>query len=61
MINISYGPNIANLPLGSAFWSWTLPSNNSNPWGKLENPTNIVDLIDFLICPLMNFIGKEAL
>jgi len=38
-----------------------LPFNNSKPWGQLENPTNIIDFLDFLECPLMNFIGNDAL
>jgi len=36
MIGISYGPIVANSPLGGASWSWTLPSNNSSPCGRLE-------------------------
>jgi hypothetical protein len=54
MIGIPFGPNIANSPFGGA---WMLPSNNSSPCGRLENPTNIVDLLDFLACPLMNITG----
>jgi hypothetical protein len=61
MIDISYGPNIANSPFGGASWSWMLPSNNSSPDGRLENPTTIVDLLDFPICPLMNLTSNEAL
>jgi hypothetical protein len=61
MIGIPYGPNTANSPFGSASWSWTLPSNNSSPCGRLENPTNIIDLLDFFTHPPMNLIGNEAL
>jgi hypothetical protein len=48
MIGIPCGLDTTNSPFGSAFGSWTLPSNNSSPCGRLENPTNIVDLLDFL-------------
>jgi hypothetical protein len=33
----------------------------SSPYERPENPTNIVDLLDFLACPPMNFIGSETL
>jgi hypothetical protein len=59
-IDISYGPYIANSPFGSALWPWMLPSNNSSPYGRLENPATIVNLLDFPICPLMNLISNEA-
>jgi hypothetical protein len=58
MIGIPFGFDIANSPFGGA---WMLPSNNSNPCGRLENPTNIVDLLDFFVCLPMNLIGNEAL
>jgi hypothetical protein len=61
MINIPYDLGIVNSPFGGASWSWTLPSNNSNPCGRHENLTNIVDLLDFYVCPPMNFISNEAL
>jgi hypothetical protein len=61
MIGILYGLNIANSPFGGASWSWTLSSNNSSPCGRLENLTYKFDLLDFLACPPMNFIGNEAL
>ncbi len=61
MIDISYVPNITNSPFGGASWSWMLPSNNSSPYGGLENPTTIVDLLDFRICPLMNLTSNEVL
>jgi hypothetical protein len=38
-----------------------LPSNNSKPWEKLRNSTNIIDLLDFPKCPLVNLISKNAL
>ncbi len=58
MIGIPFGSDIANSPFGGA---WMLPSNNSSPCGRLENPTNIIDLLDFLVCLPMNLIGNEAL
>jgi hypothetical protein len=61
MIGIPYGLDTTNSPFGRASCSWTLPSNNSSPCGRLENPTNIVDLLNFPIWPLMNLIGNEAL
>jgi hypothetical protein len=48
MIRIPFGPNIANSLFGGA---WMLPSNNSSPCGRLENPTSIVDLLHFLASP----------
>jgi hypothetical protein len=48
MVGIPFGPNIANSPFGGA---WMLPSNNSSSCVNLENPTNIVDLLDFLLAP----------
>ncbi len=53
-------PPVASL-FGGASWSWTLPSNNSSPCGRLENPANIVDLFDFPDYPLMNLLNNEAL
>jgi hypothetical protein len=38
---------IANSPLGGSSLSWWLSSNNFNPFGRLENPTNIIDVLDF--------------
>ncbi len=61
MTNIPFSPNIANSRFGSAFWSWMLFSNNSSPCGRPKNPISIVDLLDFLVCHLMNLIGNEAL
>jgi len=61
MTGIPYGLDIANSPFGGAFWSWTLPSNNSSPHGRFENPTNIVGLLDFHACPPMNITYIEAL
>jgi hypothetical protein len=48
MISIPFGSNIANSPFEGA---WMLPSNKSNPRGRLKNPANTVDLLDFLVCP----------
>jgi hypothetical protein len=61
MINIPYDLGITNSPFGGASWSWTLASNNSSPFGRLENLTNIVDLLYFYVCPPMNFISNEVL
>jgi len=61
IISISYDLNITNSPFGGASWSWMLPSNNSSSYGRSKNPPNIVDLLDFSTCPLMNFTGNEAL
>jgi hypothetical protein len=61
MIGILYGLDIANSPFGGASWSWTLPSNNSSLRGRPENPTNIVDLLDFPTCSPMNLTSNEAL
>jgi hypothetical protein len=36
-----------------------LPSNNSNPCGKLKNEANIVDLFDFLAYPPLNLNGSD--
>ncbi len=58
MIGIPFGFDIANSPFGGA---WMLPSNNSSPCERPRNLANIVDLLDFLICPPMNFIGNETL
>jgi hypothetical protein len=58
MIGIPFGFEIANSPFGGA---WMLPSNYSSPCGRLENPANIVYLLDFLVCLLVNIIGNEAL
>jgi hypothetical protein len=60
MIGILYGLDIANSPFGGASWSWTLPSNNSSLRGRPENPTNIVDLLDFHLFILINHIGNKA-
>jgi hypothetical protein len=38
---------IVNSPLGGSSLSWWLSSNNFNPFGRLENPTNIIDVLDF--------------
>jgi hypothetical protein len=35
--------------------------DNSNPCGKLENPPNKMDLLDFPIWPPINFIDNETL
>jgi hypothetical protein len=40
--------------------AWTLPSNKSKPWGSLENLANIIELLDFLACP-MKVTSKKAL
>jgi hypothetical protein len=61
MIDIPYGLDITNSPFGGASWSWTLPSNNSSLCGRPKNPANIVDLLDFLVGPLMNLTSSEAL
>jgi len=61
MTNIPFNPNIANSQFGGAFWSWMLLTNNSSPCGRPKNPISIVDLLDFLVCHLMNLIGNEAL
>ncbi len=61
MIGIPCGPDLINSLVGNALWSWMLPSNNLNPCGRFQNPINIIDLLDFLTSPLMNFIGNETL
>ncbi len=37
---------IVNSPLGGSSLSCWLPSNNFNPFGRLENPTNLIDVLD---------------
>jgi len=37
MIGIPCGFNTTNSPFGGVYWSWTLPSSNSSPCGRLEN------------------------
>jgi hypothetical protein len=61
MINIPFNFNIANSPFGGAYWSCMLFSNNSSACGRPKNLANIVDLLNFLVCPLMNLIGNEVL
>jgi len=61
MIGIPCGSNLTNSPIGNAFWSWMLLSNNSHPYGRPENLANIVDLLYFLACPPMDLIGNETL
>ncbi len=51
MISIPCGFDIANSQVGDASWSWTLPSNDSNPCGSPENPANVVDLLFFCLSP----------
>jgi len=51
MIGIPYDLDITNSPFKGAWWSWTLPSNNSSSRGRPKNLANIVDLLDFPICP----------
>ncbi len=51
MIGIPCDLDTTNSPFGGAYWSWMLLSNKSSPCGKLENPANIIDLLDFLVAP----------
>jgi len=53
--------DIFNSSIGGLSIAWTLPSNKSKPWGSLENPTNIVELLDFLACPPMTVMSIKAL
>ncbi len=51
MPNIEFIMIIINSPLGGSSLSWWLPSNNFSPFRRLENPTNIIDVLDFQNTP----------
>jgi hypothetical protein len=53
--------DIFSSSIGGLSIVWTLLSNKSKPWRNLENPVNIVELLDFLACPPMKVIGIKAL
>jgi hypothetical protein len=62
MNNIFLAIDITNSPLGGPFLSWMLPSNYSNHGQILKiQPTYIIDLFNFVGCPLTNLIGNKAL
>jgi hypothetical protein len=57
----TWAPGISSSWVGGLSIAWTLPSNKWKPWGSLKTLVNIVELLNFLTCPLMKVTSTKTL